>query len=250
MTDLSAVILSNNSEKTILNAIKSVLFCDEIIIIDDNSTDNTIRIIEQLNLAKIKIYSHILNDDFSNQRNFGLQKASGNWILFLDSDEVISQQLANEIVHTIKIPKVNGYYLKRLDIFMDVKLKHGETGDIKLLRLAKKGFGIWEGKVHETWRITGQVGVLQNAILHYHNLTILQFLERLDKYSTLQANSLFEKKVKEPLCCHFVKPIAKFILNYIVRLGFMDGYPGLVMAWLMSWHSLLVRIKLRLLNLK
>jgi len=91
---------------------------------------------------------------------------------------------------------------------------------------------------------------LQNAILHYHNLTILQFLERLDKYSTLQANSLFEKKVKEPLCCHFVKPIAKFILNYIVRLGFMDGYPGLVMAWLMSWHSLLVRIKLRLLNLK
>ena len=147
---ISAVVLTKNEEENIEKCIKSLSFCDEIIIIDDNSTDETISKIRMLN-AKCQIYSRDLGGDFASQRNFGLQKANGDWVLFIDADETVSKKLADEIIKQIKVGKagVNGNYFKREDIFLGKKLKHGETGSVKLLRLAKKDKGTWKRKVHE-----------------------------------------------------------------------------------------------------
>jgi len=247
---LSAVVLTSNNKTVIKNVLNSLVFCDEILVIDDNSHDETVNIIKSLKNPKIKIITKSLNNDFASQRNFGLENSKGDWVLFIDSDEEVTAKLAQEVLEKIAQAKFNGYFLKRTDIFMGRKLNHGETGRIKLLRLAQKNAGLWYGKVHEIWQIKGVVGSLQNPIIHHHKLNISQFLDNINFYTSLQANDLNKQGFSEPICYHFLKPVVKFFQNFILRLGFLDGYPGLVMAWLMSWHSLLVRIKLKLLNIK
>lgn len=247
MANISAIILTKNNQQTIIQSIKSLSFCQEVIVLDDYSSDNTISLIEKLNDSNLKILQHSIRDDFGAHRNFGLSKAICDWVLFLDSDEIVTVQLASEITKTINNKNINGYYFARKDIFMGRKLKYGETGCIKLLRLARKNAGRWQGKVHEQWIINGKKAVLHNQLVHEHNLSIAQFLEKIDWYSTLQSQEFYENGVREPLWYHIAKPLAKFGQNYIIKLGFLDGYPGFIMAWLMSWHSLLVRVKLHLL---
>jgi glycosyltransferase involved in cell wall biosynthesis len=247
---LSAIILTYNCEETITDCLNSVKFADEIIIIDSYSTDNTLTLIKEFRKHtkyKVKAFKRQL-DTFSRQRNVALKKAKSDWVLFLDSDEEISPQLSEEIIRTLKNNTLNyGFYLKRADIFLGKKLQYGETANVKLLRLAKRSRGRWVGAVHEEWQVKGRKGKLSNPIIHNRKLTVSQFLEKINSYSTLRASELFLQKQKEPFMKIFYFPPGKFFYNYILRLGFLDGFPGFAIAWLMSWHSLLVRVKLRLL---
>src|SRR3990167_9130189 len=162
---ISAVILTKNEENNIVDCIESLTWVDEIIVIDDNSDDRTAA------LAKTKgatVYTHSLNNDFSKQRNFGLEKAKGNWILFIDADERVSEDLKKEIKHIVRSSLVyEGYFIKRKDILWGNEIKHGENAHIPILRLAKKESGTWVGKVHETWEVHGKISVLQNELHHY-----------------------------------------------------------------------------------
>jgi len=242
---LSVVILTKNSVVRIGKCLDSVRFADEIIVIDDYSTDKTVKIAKK---RGAKVFKRRLKGDFSAQRNFGLKKAKGDWVLFVDSDERISAALAAEIqppATSHQPPVFSGFFIKRKDKFLGKWLKHGETASVRLLRLAKKGSGKWEGRVHEVWKIKGKIGKLKNPILHDHTISVSSFIKRLDCYSTLRTKELFKKGIKEGFWKVFVYPLAKFFLNYFWRFGFLDGYPGLVMALLMSYHSLLVRTKLR-----
>jgi glycosyltransferase involved in cell wall biosynthesis len=245
---LSVIILTHNNQVGLKKALQSVGFSDEIIIIDDFSTDKTLEIIKKLNNSKIKIFKRKLGNDFAAQRNFGLQKARSKWVLFLDGDEYLSQDIQTEIAKFIKSANnqnIQGVYIRRQDRFFGKKLKYGETGNVKLLRLAQKNMGKWVGKVHETWQISGQIKKLNNPIIHERNFTIKQFLQRLNWYSSLQAEEFYKNRRKEPLLAIVILPICKFLQNYILKLGFWDGFEGFLMAVFMSWHSLLVRIKLR-----
>lgn len=246
---VTAIILVKNGIKLINECIKSLSFCDEILVIDDNSTDDTIKILNGLATKKIKIIPHDLSNNFSQARNFGLQKAKNEWVLFVDSDEVISDALAYEIsnvVHTAgqDMGNFNGFYIKRQDIMWGKMLKHGETGNIRLLRLARKNTGKWVGMVHEEWKINGKVGMLMNPIIHYPHPTIADFLKKINFYSTLRADELYLKKVKTNMLSLILYPSSKLIINFIFRKGFLDGIPGLIHAIIMSFHSFLVRGKL------
>ncbi|HEX7041635.1 MAG TPA: glycosyltransferase family 2 protein [Patescibacteria group bacterium] len=239
---LSIIVLTKNSEKEIDRTLKSVLFADEIITIDDNSNDNTLEVAKKYNA---KIFKRDLNGNFSAQRNFGLSKASGEWIFFVDSDEEVSKQLASEILSKITSGNnLDGYFVKRQDIMWGKVIKHGENGSNWILRLAKKDSGEWMGKVHETWKVKGEVGNLENTLFHYPHLTIAEFLKEINFYTTIRAQELFEKKVKVNWYDIILYPKAKFLQNYIFRKGFMDGTVGFVLAILMSMHSFLVRGKL------
>jgi glycosyltransferase involved in cell wall biosynthesis len=245
---ISAVILIKNEENNIVDCIETVDFCDEIIIIDDNSTDRTKEIVLNLKNPKIKIFSRRLDGDFSSQRNFGLEKAKSDWILFVDADERIPVELKEEILHHIKNNKdKNGFLIRRLDFMWGQSLKHGETGNIKLLRLGKKNSGIWQGNVHEVWKIKPPIGELKNPLFHYPHPTIKEFLSDINFYTELRAKELFSKKTKTNLLLILSYPLAKFLQNYLLKLGFLDGLPGFVFAILMSFHSFLVRAKLWLL---
>lgn len=250
---ITAIVLTHNDEKHIARCLASLTWCDEIIIIDDYSTDTTVAVAEQFTT---NIFRHRLNDDFSAQRNFALSKAKGEWVLFVDSDEVISEDLRKEIEQKLDSrlrrndtteSRNIGYYITRKDWWGGQWLAHGETANVRLLRLAKKNAGIWTQPVHETWNVNGTVGKLVHPILHYPHPDIAQFLDEINRYSSLYAAHLFYQGIREPWWHIIVKPMFKFFHNYLIRLGFLDGTAGAVVAIMMSLHSFLVRGKLWLL---
>jgi len=280
---LSAVVLTKNEERNIERCLNSLDFVDEIVVVDDDSSDNTLDKVKshppnrrakgknegqnQVRLGqKLKIFQRNLNGDFAGQRNFGMEKARGEWVLFLDADEEVSDELKKEIKEVIRYASLErddlvGFYIKRRDFFWGREVKFGEVLKVRrqgILRLIKKGFGQWQGKVHEKLQVTPrqtwlssyklQVLSLKNFINHYPHPTIKEFLHEINFYSSLRADELFQQGKKTNLLEIIFYPFLKFILNYFIYLGFLDGPTGFVYAFMMSFHSFLVRGKLYIKN--
>lgn len=248
---LSVVILTKNEEKNILDCLETVSWADEIIILDDNSDDRTLETAEKLGLKNLRIIKRDLQKDFAMQRNYATQKAKNEWILFIDADERVTPELRREIndflIEEKNNHKFNGMYVKRRDILWGKLLKHGETGKIKLLRLAKKSSGKWQGKVHEEWTVEGNTDTFISFVLHFPHQTISEFLAEINFYTTIRAAELYNNGTSTSLLQIIVYPKAKFYVNYFFKLGVLDGLEGLIFAILMSLHSFLVRGKLWLL---
>jgi glycosyltransferase involved in cell wall biosynthesis len=194
------------------------------------------------NLTVITLHQPRLQD-FSLARNQAMEKAKSDWILFVDSDETVPVALQRQINQAIKNPDYN-YQLKRQDWFLGGKLRFGETSRIRLTRLIQKGTGQWQGRVHETFRSNLPLKILTVPLQHRRSLSLGQFLERLNRYTSLRAQELFESGKKFSLSQLLFWPGLKFIQNYFFRLGCLDGLPGLALAFFMSLHSLSVRVKL------
>jgi glycosyltransferase involved in cell wall biosynthesis len=244
---ITAVILTKNEEDRIINCIESLNFCDQIIVVDDNSTDNTVEILKTYKNRAIDVLSRSLDKNFSAQRNFGLGKAKNEWVLFVDADEIISKNLAVEMLSATEKSEYLGYSIRRKDSFLGFPLQYGETGNVQFIRLAKKNAGKWEGSVHEKWIVNGKVGQLQKEIIHTSHKNISQFLQKLNIYSTLRAEELYAQKKKSNMFFILLYPLVKFIKNYFILQGYKDKTAGFVHAVFMSFHSFLVRGKLYLL---
>lgn len=238
---LSVVILTQNNEATISATLRSIAFCDELLVVDDHSTDQTVDITKKLGA---NVMTRTLGGDFAGQRNFGLSNAKGNWILFVDSDETVPEELKNEITEAIKTIDVNGFFVKRRDVLWGRALGYGETESVRLLRLARKGKGTWVRPVHEVWNVPGPVATLETPLYHTPHPDVAHFLSDINSYSTINATYLFNKGIRISWWHIAVYPAAKFFQNYIVRVGFLDGMPGLIVALMMSFHSFLTRGKL------
>ena len=192
--------------------------------------------------------------DFAAARNAELAKAKTSWVLFIDSDETLSPDLEKEIDSAIQSNQYDAYYLPRLDTFLGRELRHGEAGHTKLIRLARKDFGKWVCPVHEKWIRVGarrgspeKIGTLSNPILHTSHLSISSFLDKINRYSTIDAQYRHDQGIKSSLWKIAIYPLLKFKLNYLLRLGFLDSTPGAIMAIMMSFHSYLTWTKLYLL---
>ncbi|HSX48707.1 MAG TPA: glycosyltransferase family 2 protein [Candidatus Saccharimonadales bacterium] len=231
---ISAVILTKNEERNIQRCIKSLQWCDEIVIVDDYSTDKTLSKVKEC-----KVFKRKLNGNFAAQRNFGLSKAKGDWILFIDADEIVTKELQKEIATRIKYSERNGFYLKRKDIFLGRELNYGETGNIKLLRLAKRNSGKWKRKVHEYWDINGEMCELPSPIIHYHDTNLSGFITKINYYSEIHAKENIKAGKRSNLLKIIFYPLGKFFVNYFLKLGFLDGTRGFIMATIMSFHSFL-----------
>lgn len=242
---LSVVILTKNEEQNIERCLRSVAFADEIILIDDESTDKTMEIAKKY---KVQIFKHKLEDNFSAQRNFGLKKAKGEWILYVDADEEVAPFLFEEIINAVKKDdKCVCYFINRRDYWLGREIKHGDVSSIRgggLIRLVKKNSGQWTGKVHETYESNGDSGKLLSYMNHYPHSTIKDFIDDINHYSTLRAKELREQGKKTNIFEIISLPLGKFILNFFLKRGFLDGSEGFAYAFLMSFHSFLVRAKL------
>ncbi len=239
---ITAVVLTQNEADNIVRCLKSISWCQEIILIDD-STDKTIVKAQNLNILQLKIYQNQTKDDFAYLRNKALKLAKNEWVLFIDADEEVTPELHREIKWQILNTQADGFYIPRRDYFLGRWLKYGETGKIKLLKLGRKGAGKWVRAVHEVWQIKN-TAVLKNTLRHYPHPTISEFLARIQRWSTLDAQVFYKQGIRSNFGKILVYPVGKFILNYIFRLGFLDGMPGLIMALFMSFHSFLTRAKL------
>ncbi|HLD26843.1 MAG TPA: glycosyltransferase family 2 protein [Patescibacteria group bacterium] len=256
--DLSCVILSKNEEKNIERAIKSSTFCDEIIVIDDYSTDKTASIAKELGAI---VFQRKLENDFATQRNCAMEKTKGEWVLFIDADEEVTAELRCEII-TITSKSfakrqkdqsqklVVAYQMGRRDIFWGREVRHGEVRQMRFIRLMKKESGTWKGAVHEQFHTHLKTSSLKNFLLHYPHQSIDEFLSEVNRYSSIRADELYVLGKTSSIISIIFYPFGKFIVNFFFRLGFLDGPSGFVYAFMMSFHSFLVRAKLFLIQHK
>ncbi len=244
---ISAVILTKNEEKNIERCLKSVSFCEEVIVVDDYSADTTLKKIESLKskVKSLKIYRKELKGDFAGQRNFATKQATNEWILFIDADEEVSKNLKLEILN-LKFNK-DAYYLKRRDYWWGKELKYGEIKKVRnkgIIRLVKQNSGTWMGNVHEVFYTAKSTGTLNEFLNHYPHPSVREFIQDINAYSSLRAHELYNHGVSVNVLQIVFFPFFKFILNYFIYLGFLDGPAGFTYAFMMSFHSFLVRAKL------
>lgn len=233
---ITAIIPTLNEEEFIEEAIASVAFADEIIVIDSFSTDRTVELAEA---HEVKIVQRKF-DNFSNQKNYALDLASHDWIYVLDADERVSQALQSEILEAVDHPgDCVGFYAFRTFYFKGERIRYGGWQTDKVIRLFKKDSCRYDGKlVHEKIEYDGEIGFLKNRIDHFSFRGMEQYKGKLDLYARLQARELMQVYKEIPLGHRWVKPGFRFLVLYFIRFGFLDGKHGYTLARL---HARAVR---------
>ncbi|MEZ4793276.1 MAG: glycosyltransferase family 2 protein [Gelidibacter sp.] len=230
---ISALAITYNEEQHIERFIKSLSFADEIIIVDSNSTDKTVVLAEQ---HKAKVYKRDF-DHFSAQKNFALEQASNDWIVFFDLDELISDELANEIQSKIKTsPNVSAFKVRRNFFFMGRRIKYSGFQNDAVARVFKKSKCHYSCHlVHETLEVDGLTETLKSKSDHYTYKNFDAYNEKLTRYSKLQAESLYRAN-KRPSFYHFlIRPFWRFFHQYFIKLGVLDGKEGFILAYLSAF---------------
>ncbi len=224
---LSVVILTKNSQKYLEKVLKSVEFADEVIIYDNESTDNTSEIAKKFKNTKIFIDNKW--EGFGVQKQKAVNKAKNRWVFVLDSDEVFTENLKNEVLEVIKNPKYNAYKVARLNNFFGKWIRHcGLFPDYSIRLFNKEKCKFNERKVHESVECE-RVGELKNYFLHYAYESVEEFIEKQNRYSSLGAKP---NKLKA-----IFSPYWTFFKIYFLKLGFIDGWSGFVIAKLYSEYT-------------
>lgn len=248
MSNISLILITKNEQENLkkwVNWIHKLSRISEIVIVDDGSTDDTKKILKSLETKEllIKIFDRGLDNDFATQRNFAVSKATNDWILMLDADEVPSPKLINYL-NNLNLNDNCCYSINRYLVYQIHVLYHGISSTDKPIRLLNKNSGTFVGKVHEIWSTKNKIININTPIFHYSVPNLKLFLNKLNNYSTIRAQELFDAKVKVNLFDIIVYPKAKFIQYYFWHLGFIDGTAGLITCLSLSFYSFLVRSKL------
>ena len=188
MSTVTAIILARNEEQHIVDCIKSIQFADEILVIDDGSTDQTVLLATGLGA---KVIPHPLNGDWSQQRRFGISQAQSEWILFVDSDERVSPELAKSIQRAIQ-GEPKAYWLRRYNLFHHNRATHGVVRPDKVLRLMPREGATVEGAVHEAFISPYPQDTLEGKLYHYTYDNWTQYLNKVNKYSSAAAANYYE----------------------------------------------------------
>ncbi|SDB20560.1 Glycosyltransferase involved in cell wall bisynthesis [Flavobacteriaceae bacterium MAR_2010_188] len=232
---LSALIITHNEANHINELIENVSFADEIIVVDSFSEDGTIERLQQY--PNVKVFQNKFLD-FANQRNFAISKATSNWILFIDADERLPKLLVEEIKEKINVPtNIVAYKIPRKFVFKEKILNYSGLQTDFILRLFKRGKANYDTdiKVHEVLKVNGRIGKLKNPMLHYSYSDYKSYKAKTEHYARLKAKMLFEKGARPTWFDLYIKPVYKFLYNYIFRLGFLDGNEGLIICQLNAY---------------
>ena len=225
---LSAFLITLNEEANIKKCLESLDFCDEIIVVDSGSTDNTLRIAESFG-AKI---FHREFTGYRDQKQFALEQCTNEWVLSLDADERITPELKDFITTEIfNNSEYDGYEVRRLHFFLGKFIKNAGLYPDYKLRLFKKSKGYFTGSdVHEIVRVDGKVKKLKLDILHYSWKSILHLIESQLKYAERVAKNRYEDGKRAGILDFILKPAFTFFLRYFFRLGFLDGHRGFIIS--------------------
>lgn len=239
---LSVIVLTHNDEEVILKCLKSLSDQDwEVIVVDSFSSDKTPSIVRK---EKIPFFQNQF-EDFSSQRNFALTLVKGDWILYLDSDEVATREFKNEInnlVHSYKMGDPVAYYVKRNNYFLNQ-----EWGYIdRMQRLFRKEFLTgWQGKLHETASVRGDTGVIESPIIHNTHRNLEQMLSKTNEWSDYEAE--LRIKAHHPLMTplRFVRVfITGFLKSYIKENGYKNGTRGVIESMFQGFSLFITYAKL------
>lgn len=222
---VTAVIISLNAAKQIGPCLESVAFCDEILVVDSGSSDQTVQIARARG-------AQVLTQDwlgYGRQKEFAVLQARHDWVLCIDCDERISPDLGEAIRRELARPRATAYELCRRNRFMGRWLGHGEGYPDWTLRLFDRRHANWStDPVHEKVLASGTVLRLQGDFLHDSAETLESYLHKQNRYTSLQAQSLHAQGRQSSALVLFAAPLMRFIKFYIFKRGFLDGLPGLV----------------------
>lgn len=244
---LSACIITFNEADRIAACIRSVSFCDEILVVDSHSTDETRDIARSLG-AKV-----IERDwpGYRSQKQFAVDAAENDWVLCLDADEQVSEELRQEIeaLRAKGFPECAGWSVNRMTDYFGQFLRHGNAYPDRLIRLFDRRRGRWIGReIHENTRVDGRVGRLRGPLLHYSYRSLSDQQRRLQRYAELMARELHASGKRGGLGKALLNSFWRFVRGYFLRLGFLDGWRGLVFALIEADYVRQKYIKLYLLN--
>lgn len=247
---ISACMLAKDASATIASSLQSLRFCDQIIVVVDSSTtDNTEAIARSLaHHVEIRRWT-----DFSDAWQYVLSKGDGEWLFMIAADEVVTPVLAQSIYDAVvrdlsceASAKQDGFLMRRHTRFLGRFLTHGDWGRdyvLRVVRRTKCQFN--EALIHESLKNPGRTRILDGLLLHEGERTIDEHIARQNRYTSLSAQQMFERGRRVSLIGIVLKPPFRFIRSYILRLGFLNGWPGFVQAWYSAVYVFTRYAKLR-----
>ena len=229
--EISVYIIAFNEVDKIRDCINSVLWADEIIVADSNSTDGTTEIAESMGATVI----HIPFDGYGNLRNKAISHCTKEWILSIDSDERCTEEVRDEILLLINNTSKDIFKIPRKNYFMGKWIKHsGWYPNYRQPQLFRNGKMSYDLKpVHEGFisHSNNDIGIINNAIWQYPFKNISELMDKANKYSSLGAIKLNNRKIRGGILKAFLHGLWSFVKHYFLKLGFLDGGVGLVIAF-------------------
>lgn len=239
---LSAVLVTRNAASQLPTCLASLAFCEDIVVIDSGSSDETIAVAERQG-------ARVIHQDwlgFGPQKQFAVAQARHDWVLCVDADERVSEPLRASIEAALARPKFNAYRFPRRNRFMGRYLRHGEGYPDWSLRLFDRRHARWsDDAVHEKVLSDAPAGELVGDLLHDSAETFGAYLAKQDRYTTLAAEAALAAGRRATIAHLLLSPLVRFFKFYIFRLGFLDGFPGLTHILIGCRNSYMKYAKMR-----
>ncbi len=239
---LSIVVIAKNEENKIKTCLESVKWADEIIVLDNGSTDRTLEVAKQFT---DRVFT-FKDTDFSTLRNKGMGKAEGDWVLFIDSDERVLFELKEEIKDLISSTDKSAFALSRRNIIFGYEVKYGPFWPDWVIRLLKKvDFETWVGKVHEYPKFRGKLGYSKNYLLHLTHRDLDQVVLKSLEWSRIDANLRLDSNHPKMSGWRFLRILtSEFFYQGIARKGFFNGTVGVIDSTLQTFSMFMTYVRL------
>ncbi|BCX14737.1 MAG: glycosyl transferase [Patescibacteria group bacterium] len=240
---ISAVILTLNEENKIGDCLNSLDWVDEIVLVDSDSTDKTAEIAKSFGA---KVYSFV-KGNFSDRRNFGTSKAMGEWVLHIDADERVTKELKDEILEIVKKESDFSHFaIPRQNFVFGKKMLHcGLWPDYVVRLFRKSNFIKWEGDLHETVKVKGKLGYMNNYFVHIKHDNLFDIVEKTNKWSCIEADLMFNANHPPMNLPRFASAIFReFYLRMIKQKAFLDGVEGVIYGIYQVWSKFISYAKL------
>ena len=242
---LTVVIVAKNEARNITECVASASFADEVVVLDSGSTDPTAALAARAG-------ARVVQTDwpgYGPQVARGFRLATTDWVLSLDADERIGAELRGEILAAIRSPDFDGYRIPRLSEFCGRFIQHSGWRPDRTLRLGRRHLaGFTDHFLHAHMTLDGRIGELRQSIVHYSYPDLHDVLEKLDRYSTGHARDLFAAGHRSGVGKAVVRGVFAFIRSYVLRLGFLDGQHGLMLAIYNAEYTYYKYLKLKFLQ--
>ncbi len=232
MTPLSVIVIALNEERNIAECLEGVRWVDEIILVDSGSKDATVKLAGQFG-AKVFVQPW---ESFAEAKTFAVSKSRNNWILWLDADERVPRALAVEIQELLKEPALKAAYsVARRAYFLGRWMRYSGWYPGRVARLFDKNLAKFSSAaVHEGLMVRGEVGELRNDLLHFTDPNLYHYIQKFNRYTSLASEESFKARKRFRLLDVLLRPPWLFFKMYFLRLGFLDGVQGLILALLSS----------------
>ncbi len=239
---LSVYMITFNNAHTIEKALQSVVgWADETVVVDSHSTDGAIDIINRYT-------KNVYQFDTTNQREkyqYAQDRCKNNWVIFIDADEWLTEKIKEEIGTLISSgTDYDGFMVDRRNIYLGREIKHGGWYPDHEIRLYRKDKGGWEGGIHAKVSVNGKIGNLKNYYMHTPYADTSHQIRTIDRYSGAFAEDLFQAGRRFHLFNMLLRPVYRFFRDYLFKLGFLDGIPGMIIMASTMYYVFMKHAKL------